>query len=97
MVREQRLNNCAQGLANSLRGVGTGVQPTLHEQLDALTLPTLLLAGELDSKFCQIARQMAARIPQADLRIVPNAGHTIHLEQPEAFATLVHTFCCTVC
>lgn len=97
MVREQRLNNCAQGLANSLRGVGTGVQPTLHEQLDALTLPTLLLAGELDSKFCQIARQMAARIPQASLRIVPNAGHTIHLEQPEAFATLVHTFCCAVC
>ncbi|MEO7019566.1 MAG: alpha/beta fold hydrolase, partial [Ktedonobacteraceae bacterium] len=54
-LRMQRLNNSAMGLANSLRGVGTGVQPALHEQLSTLTLPTLLLAGELDNKFCQIA------------------------------------------
>ena len=93
VLREQRLANSALGLANSLRGVGTGVQPALHEQLSTLTLPTLLLAGELDVKFCQIARQMAARIPRADLRIVPNAGHTIHLEQPEAFVSLARTFC----
>ncbi len=96
LLRTQRLNNYAQGLANSLRGVGTGVQPALHEQLNVLTMPTLVLAGELDGKFCQIAHQMAARIPQARLRIVPDAGHTIHLEQPEAFATLVHEFCRTV-
>ncbi len=57
-LRAQRLNNRATGLANSLRGVGTGVQPALYEQLHALTLPTLLLAGELDNKFCQIARQL---------------------------------------
>ncbi|MGH2479950.1 MAG: 2-succinyl-6-hydroxy-2,4-cyclohexadiene-1-carboxylate synthase [Ktedonobacteraceae bacterium] len=96
-LRAQRLNNRANGLANSLRGVGTGVQPALHKRLGALTSPTLLLAGELDGKFCQIARQMATCIPRASLRIVPDAGHTIHLEQPEAFATLVREFCRTVC
>ncbi len=96
-LRAQRLNNSATGLANSLRGVGTGVQPALHEQLSTLTLPTLLLAGELDNKFCQIARQMAAHMPQANLRIVPSVGHTIHLEQPDVFARLVHEFCSTVC
>jgi 2-succinyl-6-hydroxy-2,4-cyclohexadiene-1-carboxylate synthase len=92
-LRAQRLTNRASGLANSLRGVGTGVQPTLHERLGTLNLPVLLLAGELDSKFCQIARQMARSTPRARLQIVPGAGHTIHLEQPALFAGLVDEFC----
>lgn len=96
-LRIQRLDNRAQGLANSLRGGGTGVQPALFEQLCTLSLPVLLLAGELDSKFCQIARQMAARMPQASLHIVPGTGHTIHLEQPDIFAGLVQEFCGAVC
>src|SRR5205807_809180 len=53
-LREQRLNNRARGLANSLRGVGTGAQPALHARLPELNLPALLIAGELDTKFCQI-------------------------------------------
>ena len=96
-LRAQRLNNRATGLANSLRGCGTGVQPALHERLKALDLPVLLLAGELDSKFCQIAGQMARSIPQASLQIVPGAGHTIHLEQAEIFAARVNEFCHALC
>lgn len=96
-LRAQRLNNRAGGLANSLRGVGTGVQPALHAHLPEFNLPTLLMAGELDTKFCQIARQMAASMPQANLALVPAAGHTIHLEQPERFAVLVNEFCNALC
>lgn len=92
-LRAQRLNNRACGLANSLRGVGTGAQPELYTRLPTLNLPVLLLAGELDSKFCTIARQMAAQLPQATLRIISGAGHTVHLEQPEAFVAQVHEFC----
>lgn len=96
-LRQQRLNNRAIGLANSLRGVGTGAQPALHERLPTLTLPVLLLAGELDTKFCQIADQMAQSLPQASLHIVPGAGHTIHLEQPTLFAEFVNRFCHALC
>jgi 2-succinyl-6-hydroxy-2,4-cyclohexadiene-1-carboxylate synthase len=92
-LRAQRLNNRATGLANSLRGVGTGAQPALHDRLHELDLPVLLLAGERDQKFCQIARQMARSIPQASLQIVPGSGHTIHLEQPDIFTGLVNQFC----
>jgi 2-succinyl-6-hydroxy-2,4-cyclohexadiene-1-carboxylate synthase len=94
--RRQRLNNRAQGLANSLRGVGTGEQPALHARLADLNIPVLLLAGELDTKFCRIAQETAAQLPQAQLYIVPGAGHTIHLEQAEQFCQLVHTFCTVV-
>ena len=55
----------------------------------ALRRPVRLLAGALDSKFVAINRQMAALLPQADLRIIPGAGHTIHLEQPALFLQAV--------
>lgn len=96
-LRTQRLTNRVSGLANSLRGVGTGVQPALHERLHELEVPVLLLAGELDSKFCRIAREMAGQMPQARLEIVPGAGHTIHLEQPARFVASVDAFCRAVC
>ena len=92
-LHRQRLQNSAVGLAQSLRGVGTGVQPSLHAQLPTLHIPVLLIAGKLDTKFTTIARHMAQALPQAQLHIIPAAGHTVHLEQPQAFASLVGNFC----
>ena len=92
-LHAQRLQNNATGLAQSLRGVGTGVQPSLYAQLPTLHIPVLLIAGELDIKFTKIAQRMAQLLPQAQLHIVPAAGHTVHLEQPQVFTTLVKDFC----
>ncbi|HLL79760.1 MAG TPA: 2-succinyl-6-hydroxy-2,4-cyclohexadiene-1-carboxylate synthase [Ktedonobacteraceae bacterium] len=91
-LRRQRLKNRASGLAQSLRGAGTGIQPPLHDRLPSLHLPVLLLAGELDAKFSASARSMAGALPQAQLCIVPGAGHTIHLERPGEFDMLVGAF-----
>lgn len=92
-LHRQRLHNSTTGLANSLRGVGTGAQPALYTQLPALRIPVLLLAGELDEKFVAINQRMAQLLPQATLHIVARAGHTIHLEQPAQFARYVLDFC----
>jgi 2-succinyl-6-hydroxy-2,4-cyclohexadiene-1-carboxylate synthase len=91
-LHRQRLQNNAAGLAQSLRGIGTGVQPSLHTQLPNLHVPVLLITGELDAKFTAIARQMTQALPQAQLRIIPGAGHTVHLEHPQEFASLVSDF-----
>lgn len=88
-LRAQRLSNNPRGLAHSLRGAGTGAQQALHERLHALHVPTLLIAGALDDKYCAIARDMAMRLPRARLAIVADAGHCVHLEQPHHFAELV--------
>lgn len=91
-LRRQRRQNNPVGLANSLRGMGTGTQPSLWNALPDLHLPTLLIVGELDSKFVTINKQMVAALPHGHLHIIPQAGHTTHLERPELFATAVKNF-----
>jgi 2-succinyl-6-hydroxy-2,4-cyclohexadiene-1-carboxylate synthase len=91
-LRHQRLTNNPQGLANSLRGMGTGMQKPVLQQLGELHIPVLLLVGALDTKYCMLARQMADVLPCHQLQIVPQAGHTVHLEQPGAFAHTVQEF-----
>lgn len=91
-LRQQRRQNNSVGLANSLRGMGTGAQPSLWEKLPELALPTLLIAGELDSKFVAINEQMVGLLPNGRLHLIPQAGHTTHLERPLEFATAVTNF-----
>ena len=87
--RQQRLRNDPTGLAKSLRGMGTGAQPSLWNRLGELGMPTRLVVGELDSKFRRFNTDMAARIPNAKLSVIPAAGHNTHLENPAAFARVV--------
>ncbi|MDR7486101.1 MAG: 2-succinyl-6-hydroxy-2,4-cyclohexadiene-1-carboxylate synthase [Armatimonadota bacterium] len=91
-LRDRRLRNSPVGLANSLRGLGVGAQPPMHDFLPDIRVPTLLVAGALDPQYCALGREMAARIPGAQLEIVPDAGHAVHLEQPLAFRRLVLEF-----
>ena len=91
-LQAQRLRNNPCGLANSLRGLGTGVQSSLWDRLPEVRTPTLLIAGGFDQKFAAIARAVAAAHPKAQLTLVPDAGHTVHLEQPEVFDQLVLDF-----
>ncbi len=91
-LRSQRLGNNPCGLANSLRGAGTGAQPPLYDRLGEITAPALLVAGEEDEKFSGIAREMHRSIPTSRLETVPGAGHAVHLEQPGIFSRAVTGF-----
>jgi len=91
-LREERLQHQAIGLANSLRGMGTGAQPSWWDTLHQLTMPTLLICGENDEKFCRIASEMVQLLPNGTLITVPHAGHVVHIEQRERFCTLVQQF-----
>ena len=82
---DERRTNTADGLASSLRLAGTGAQVPLWDRLGELTMPVLLVAGELDRKFTAIAGEMAAAIPDSTLTIVAGAGHVVHLERPDEF------------
>jgi 2-succinyl-6-hydroxy-2,4-cyclohexadiene-1-carboxylate synthase len=80
------------GLSGSLRGMGTGSQPALWQQLSTLTVPTCLVSGELDTKFTLIQQEMLTHLTQAIHVQIPDAGHTPHLEQPLLFWSQVLEF-----
>jgi 2-succinyl-6-hydroxy-2,4-cyclohexadiene-1-carboxylate synthase len=91
-LRQARLANDPAGLANSLRGMGTGAQPSLWGRLPALACSVLLMTGADDGKFTAIARQMTPALPRAEHVVIPACGHTPHLEQPAAFVDAVQNF-----
>jgi len=91
-LAEERRRHRPQGLAMSLRGGGTGSQPSLWPVLPRLTVPTLLVAGRWDEKYVALARLMAARLPKAQLRFIDGAGHAPHWERPDTFWAAVEAF-----
>jgi 2-succinyl-6-hydroxy-2,4-cyclohexadiene-1-carboxylate synthase len=91
-ARALRLENSAAGLANSLRGMGTGAQAPLHGALRALRHPVLLVTGEYDSKFRGIAAGMQEALPDATMRIIPDTGHAPHWEAPGSCLQMVEPF-----
>jgi 2-succinyl-6-hydroxy-2,4-cyclohexadiene-1-carboxylate synthase len=88
--RRARLANTAGGLASSLRLAGTGTQEPLWSRLGALSIPVLVVAGQRDPKFVALAQRLVAAIGSgAQLAVVPEAGHTVHLEAPDAFLAVL--------
>ena len=87
--RADRLRNTAAGLAASLRATGTGTQRSLWHRLGEIDCPVLVLVGEHDAKFTELGQRLVAGITNAELAVIPAAGHSVHLEQPEATADAV--------
>jgi 2-succinyl-6-hydroxy-2,4-cyclohexadiene-1-carboxylate synthase len=84
-----RRRNTPAGLARALRGLGTGALPSLWGRLGELAMPVELVVGERDEKFLAIAAETAASMVEAEVVVVPGAGHAVHLENPEAVADLI--------
>jgi 2-succinyl-6-hydroxy-2,4-cyclohexadiene-1-carboxylate synthase len=84
--RQHRLTNTPAGLASSLRLAGTGSQEPLWDRLSALAMPVLVVAGELDTRYAALGRRLVGTIGKnAELVLIPSAGHACHLERPDAF------------
>jgi 2-succinyl-6-hydroxy-2,4-cyclohexadiene-1-carboxylate synthase len=91
--RPDRRTNTTEGLASSLRLAGTGSQEPLWDRLGDLAMPVLLVTGEGDAKFARLGREAAAAIgANAEVVLIPGAGHACHLERPEAFCDVLAPF-----
>src|SRR6266480_4727027 len=61
--------------------------------LPAIHVPTLLLWGEADQRSpIAVAERFREAIPNAELRIVPGAGHVSNMEQPNVFTSYARRF-----
>jgi 2-succinyl-6-hydroxy-2,4-cyclohexadiene-1-carboxylate synthase len=90
--RRERLAGQAREIAASLRGLGPGAQPPLFDDLPQVRVPVLLVAGGLDRPFVEHARDLASRLPNAEVCEIADAGHAAHLEQTAAFLDAVRDF-----
>jgi 2-succinyl-6-hydroxy-2,4-cyclohexadiene-1-carboxylate synthase len=84
-IKEAKLRNNPVGLANSLMGFGTGKMLPLFEHLKEIKCKTLLITGELDTKFTKINKEILNLFPEAEHKVIKNAGHNTHLEEPGIF------------
>lgn len=69
------------------------VRSTVADYADLLTTRTLMIAGETD-EIAPLAGQyeLAARLPRAELVVIPAVGHLVHYETPAVAANAINEF-----
>ena len=91
MVATRRENDASE-LARALRGLSPGRQPSLWKHLPDVPDPTLVITGAWDEKYTKITERAAAASPHIERQLVPDAGHNVHAERPEAFLDRLQAF-----
>jgi pimeloyl-ACP methyl ester carboxylesterase len=84
----------ALGSANTQIGVQKE-RPSLYdlvEDMKKITVPTLVITGDEDWPCLEPGILMKRTIPSSALVVIPNAGHAINLEEPEAYNRAVGDF-----
>jgi pimeloyl-ACP methyl ester carboxylesterase len=65
-----------------------------RDLLPQIAVPTLLIWGELDERSpVSIAHEFEETIPDAELVVIPGAGHLSNLEKPEMINEAIRKFC----
>ncbi|HET8672877.1 MAG TPA: alpha/beta hydrolase, partial [Thermoleophilaceae bacterium] len=84
----------ARGAELTMLGVQR-LRPSLYdlrEELAAMSVPVLVLAGDEDDGCLDADLMLKRTIPSAGLAILPRTGHTCNLEEPDVFNSTVERF-----
>jgi 2-succinyl-6-hydroxy-2,4-cyclohexadiene-1-carboxylate synthase len=79
-------------LAQALEVWSLGQQQDLRPRLQAITCPVLWITGARDEKFTALAAGACPLLPRGVHLTVPDAGHRVHLDQPETVIREVRAF-----
>jgi pimeloyl-ACP methyl ester carboxylesterase len=82
----------AEGLARAARGMLTQRDAAVINSLPTIAVPSIVVVGADDKPFLNAADYMAAKIPGAKKAVIPNAGHSANIDQPEAFNKAIVEF-----
>lgn len=93
----RRSANTPDGLVRALLGYGQGTMPSSWHRLGELAIPTLLITGELDTRYTHIAHTMAAALPNARVEVVAGARHDPIGDDPAAVAAVLSAFLDGLC
>ncbi|WP_439817436.1 alpha/beta fold hydrolase [Zavarzinia sp. CC-PAN008] len=81
-----------EGLVRAARGMLTQKDSRIIDSLSTIAVPSLVVVGADDTPFLAASDYMAAKIPGAEKIVIPNAGHAVNIDQPQAFNTAVLDF-----
>jgi pimeloyl-ACP methyl ester carboxylesterase len=84
----------AKGHALTMRGVQMS-RPSVYEleaAMERMTVPTLIMTGDEDEPCLEPGIFMKRKIRSSGLVVMPKAGHTVNLEDPETFNRAVLDF-----
>jgi len=84
------------GLARAARGMLTQQDGRVIDALPGIDVPALVVVGANDKAFLGAADYVTAKVPNAELVVIPDAGHTCNLDQPELFDKRVGAFLATM-
>jgi pimeloyl-ACP methyl ester carboxylesterase len=82
----------ATGLARAARGMLTQRDARVIESLPGIKVPSIVIVGADDTPFLAASDYMAAKIPGAKKAVIPNAGHSANIDQPQAFNVALLNF-----
>jgi pimeloyl-ACP methyl ester carboxylesterase len=86
----------ADGLVRAGRGMLTQRDPHVINSLPNIAVPSIVIVGANDTPFLNAADYMAAKIPGARKAVIPDAGHSANIDQPEIFNRVVTEFLATL-
>ena len=91
---QQLAEHSPKGQALTMRGVQMR-RPSLYELVEdmkRISVPALIVTGDEDDPCLEPALLMKRSIPSCGLVVLPRAGHTINIEEPEAFNRALFEF-----
>ena len=91
-LKKTKYNNSKIGLINLLKGFSTGIMPPLHDKLKTLPVKVILISGELDTKYTFINSKIVRGFQKAKHKVIKNAGHNTHLEEPKRFIEIITNY-----
>jgi len=91
-IRARRLGGDPRPWAELLRGCSPGRTAPTWASLADLGDRLAFVAGDRDGKYRELAAEVGRVAPRAATRVIPGAGHAIHLERPEALAAAIGPF-----
>jgi pimeloyl-ACP methyl ester carboxylesterase len=89
---KQAKHRCAAGLARAARGMLAQDDSDVIHSLPNIDKPTLVVVGEDDRPFLAATDYMVAKIPGSEKAVIPKAGHSANIDNPDAFNASMGAF-----
>jgi pimeloyl-ACP methyl ester carboxylesterase len=97
-TRDPELRTLLHGMierysGNDLKATTHRVHAAVRVRLESIAAPALVLSGERDlSGRRRAAQQLAAGLADAELAVIPGAGHLANLDRPDLYSKLCRAF-----